>query len=179
MSHPYCRFKNIFLLFIFFHGNIFWHLFCCTTSLFLCLFSLIYEQSGGAVYITTATAAEGSYTDDAYGTFISCSWNGNSAPSGKVSNMFQNLFSPSTNFIITRYHFFVKHNEISRWLWDHTLCTNYWLLSSLHCSTSSLFSFSLKCSWLLSIHFLHMAFFLLLFLIIGSGQWPLPWYQWL
>ena len=46
---------------------------------FLCL-SLIYEQGGGAVRIGSSGS----------GTFISCSWNGNSAPS--VSNMFQIFF---------------------------------------------------------------------------------------
>ena len=62
-----------------------------TTSLFLSLFlSLIYEQWGGAVRIQSSGSS---------GTFISCSWSGNSAPSGKVSDMLQNLLSPSTNFI--------------------------------------------------------------------------------
>lgn len=45
---------------------------------FLC-FSLIYGQAGGAAYIQQSGSS---------GTFISCSWSGNNAPSNMVSDMF-------------------------------------------------------------------------------------------
>ena len=55
---------------------------------FLC-FSLVYEQSAGAVYIAGIGAS---------GTFISCLWSGNSAY--QVSNTFQNLLSPQQILLI-------------------------------------------------------------------------------
>ena len=60
--------KHIILLFIFFME-------CFLTFILY----MLYEQMGGAVYIFDSGAS----------TFISCSWNGNSAPSGYVSDMFQ------------------------------------------------------------------------------------------
>ena len=81
---------------------------------FLC-FSLIYEQAGGAVYI---------YNSGSVGTFISCSWTGNNAPSDKVSDMFSK--SLSTNFI---------HNNNREF--NHTKYSQYSIASLLfiYCST--------------------------------------------
>jgi hypothetical protein len=65
-----------------------------TISLLLSLF-LFDQQAGGAAVLIQDYAADSSSS----GTFISCSWTGNTAVSGEVSDMFQNLLSPSTNFV--------------------------------------------------------------------------------
>jgi len=60
---------------------------------FLC-FSLIYEQNGGggAVYIWDSGFS---------GTFISCSWSGNTAPANKVRNIYIRKFHISNCYIVT------------------------------------------------------------------------------
>lgn len=78
------------------------HISCISTNLFdsFLRFSLIYKQWGGGVAIWTAGS----------GTFISCSWSGNTAPTDKVSTIVSILLlSPSLDqpFISSRQSWYI------------------------------------------------------------------------
>ena len=80
------HFQHLVLAISYLRMNVF--ISCISTNLFdsFLWFSLIYKQYGGGVYIL----------DQGSGTFISCSWNGNTAPTDQVSTIVSIvLLSPS------------------------------------------------------------------------------------
>ena len=88
------------------------HISCISTNLFdlFLLFALIYKQKGGGVYISISGA----------GTFISCSWSENTAPTDKVSTIVSILLlspsldiQPFLDFVSYFFYFFKKRNFTS------------------------------------------------------------------